>query len=242
MTLAIKVISLEGSADRRARFAKDNGHARFSFFDAVDGKQARQQMDGMPELFAPGLPYTAGAVGCALSHLALWREVAASGHPMTILEDDAVLRHDFEEQSARVVASLAPDWDIVVWGWNFDSVLALNIMPNVSNSVMHFNQNQLRASMRGFQAIAGAPSVLRLSECFGTCAYTISPEGARRFMQHCFPLRPFHHYSHALGRELPNNGIDLPMMGLYPRSQSWVALPPLAATRNERETSLVQTA
>lgn len=242
MTLPINVISLASSIDRRERFSKENAHAAFTFFDAVEGKQFQPRMAAMPELFAPGLPYTAGAVGCALSHLALWREVVASGRPMTILEDDAVLRHDFEEQSARVVASLSPGWDIVVWGWNFDSILALNVMPNVSTTVMHFNQNQLRAAMRGFQAIAGAPAVFRLSECFGTCAYTISPEGARRFMEQCFPLRPFHHYSQALGRELPNNGIDIPMMGQYPRSQSYVALPPLAATRNERATSLVQTA
>jgi glycosyl transferase family 25 len=242
MKPAIKVISLARSHERRAAFATHNAHVAYEFFGAVEGATIRPQMELLPELFGPNLPYTDGAVGCALSHLSLWQDVVDSGRPLTILEDDAILRRDFDSESARVLAGLPPDWDIVVWGWNFDSILALNIMPDVSPTVMHFGQNQLRASIRGFQALEGTPAALRLSECFGTCAYTISPAGARKFMAHCFPLRRFHHFSQGLGRELPNNGIDIPMMGLYPRSRSYCALPPLAVTRNERSNSLVQTA
>jgi len=242
MKLPIKVISLASSLDRRAAFAEHNAHVAYEFVDAVEGAAIKPQLDMLPELFEPGLPYSAGAVGCALSHLTLWQDVVDSGAPLTVLEDDAILRQDFEAESARVVAGLPPDWDIVVWGWNFDSILALNIMPGVSPAVMHFSQNQLRASVREFQALGGTPAAHRLAECFGTCAYTISPEGARKFMAHCFPLRRFHHFSQPLGREVPNNGIDIPMMRLYPRSASFVALPPLAMTKNERATSLVQAA
>lgn len=240
MRLPIKVISLPASTDRRAAFAANNAHVGYDFVDAVDGKAIQPQMARLPDLFEPGLDYTAGAVGCALSHLTLWQDVVDSGQPMTILEDDAILRHDFEARSAQVVAGLPADWDIVVWGWNFDSILSLNIMPGISPAVVQFNQTQLRATMRSFQALAGAPAVLRLAECFGTCAYTISPAGARRFMAECFPLRPFHHYVQGIRRDVPNNGIDIPMIRLYSQANAYCALPPLAATRNEQATSLVQ--
>lgn len=240
MRLPIKVISLPGSLERRAAFAANNGHVAYDFFDAVDGKQIQPQMARLPDLFAPGLEYTAGAVGCALSHLTLWQDVVDSQQPLTILEDDAILRHDFETRAAQAVAGLPADWDIVVWGWNFDSILSLNILPGISPAVVQFNQTQLRATMRNFQALTGAPAVLRLGECFGTCAYTISPAGARRFMAACFPLRPFRHYVQGIKRDLPNNGIDIPMIQLYGMVNAFCAMPPLAATRNDRTASLVQ--
>lgn len=240
MTLPIRVISLPGSIERRASFAAHNAHLAYEFFDAVDGREYVPQMAQLPQLFSPGLDYTPGAVGCALSHLTLWQDAAESGQALTILEDDAILRHDFAARSAQVVAGLPPDWDIVVWGWNFDSILSLHIMPGVSPAVVLFNQTQMRASVRNFQALAGAPAVHRLSECFGTCAYTISPIGARRFMANCFPLAPFHHYVHGLKSDLPNNGIDIAMIRLYSHTHAYCALPPLAVTKNELSTSLVQ--
>jgi GR25 family glycosyltransferase involved in LPS biosynthesis len=51
---------------------------------------------------------------------------------LTIAEDDAVFRADFEHEANRVIASLSPDWDMILWGWNFDSILGLEFMKNVS--------------------------------------------------------------------------------------------------------------
>jgi glycosyl transferase family 25 len=236
----IKVISLARSGDRRRAFSDANAHVDFAFVDAIDGASILHEVNNAPDLFEPGLPYSAGAFGCAMSHLSLWQEAADSGQPVTIVEDDTVLRHDFEAQSAALLATLPPDWDIVVWAWNFDSILSLNVMPGVSRAVMQFDQRQLRRSLGDFQAMEGKPALLRLDKCFGTPAYTISPAGARKYMVNCFPLKQFDVFFPVLERELPNNGIDIAMNRIYSATNAWASVPPLAATPNEHASSLIQ--
>lgn len=240
MQAPIKVISLARSADRRAAFARANAHVDFAFSDAIDGASILHEVNNAPDLFEPNLPYSAGAYGCAMSHLSLWQEAVDSDRPITIVEDDAVLRHDFQEQSAALLASLPPDWDIVVWAWNFDSILALKLMPGVSQTVMLFDQNGLRRSLGDFQAMQDRPAALRLDKCFGTPAYTISPRGARKYMLNCFPLKHFAVHFPVLNRDIQNNGIDIAMNRIYGETNAYCSLPPLAATPNETATSLIQ--
>jgi GR25 family glycosyltransferase involved in LPS biosynthesis len=241
MRNTVKVISLARSQERRATFAANNAHIDFEFFDAVDGQLVMSQVDGLPELFEKDLPYVPGALGCAVSHLMLWQEAAESDAVITVLEDDAVLRFDFHEQSAEILNNMPADWDIVVWGWNFDSTLALNLMPGVSPTVMLFDQQQLRGSIAGFQEMKTRPQLLALTSCFGTPAYSISPAGARKFMSQCFPLKKFTQYFPVLRRELRNNGIDMAMNRIYSSTNSFCSLPPLAVTRNEAVKSTIST-
>jgi len=236
----VRVVSLERSIERRATFAANNPELAFTFFDAVDGSQVVHQVANEPDLFEPGLPYSAGAYGCALSHLTLWQEAAETERVLTVLEDDAIVRADFAEASAAFIAALPEDWDLVVWAWNFDSILSLNVMPGVSPAVMLFDQNALRAGLDTFRASTGMPAALRLDKCFGTPAYSISPRGARRFMAGCFPLSNFRLFFPVLNGELPNNGIDIAMNRIYASTNSYCAFPPLAATPNERAISTVQ--
>lgn len=241
MQVPIKVISLARSTGRRQAFSAANGHVDFSFSDAIDGASILHEVNNAPDLFEPGLAYSAGAYGCAMSHLSLWQEAVDTDRPVTIVEDDAVLRHDFEAQSAALLASLPPDWDIVVWAWNFDSILSLNAMPGISSAVMLFDQDGLRASLADFQAMRTRPAALRLDKCFGTPCYTISPAGARKYMLNCFPLSQFRLFFPVLNRELPNNGIDIAMNRIYSETNAYCSLPPLAATPNVHASSLIQT-
>lgn len=236
----IRVISLERSSERRAAFIESNPGLDFSFFDAIDGSQVIGQVASEPDLFEPDLPYTAGAYGCALSHLSLWQEAAEGEKIVTVLEDDAVVRADFAEQSAAMLAGLPEDWDIIVWAWNFDSILSLNAMPGVSRAVMIFDQDTLRANVPTFRASTERPAALRLDKCFGTPGYAISPRGARRFMSGCFPLANYKVYFPLLNGEFANNGIDIAMNRIYSLTNSYCAFPPLAITRNEYAISTVQ--
>lgn len=240
MNHTVKVISLARSADRRAAFAHNNAHVAFSFFDAIDGSQIYGELGRTPDLYDPDLRYNPGALGCATSHLLLWQEAAASGKAITILEDDAILRHDFAEESAKILAGLDPDWDMVVWGWNFDSILSLNVMPGVSPVVALFDQQQLRSANAEFQRMRGTPAVLRLDKCFGTPAYTISPAGARKFLGNCLPLKNFEVFFPVLNRRIPNSGIDVAMNRIYSETATYCTLPPLAVTNNDHAASLIQ--
>jgi glycosyl transferase family 25 len=236
----IKVISLERSTERRAAFKEQNRHIDFEFFNAVDGSLVANRTADFPELFNPGLPYSAGAYGCALSHLALWQQATDSGNAVTILEDDAIVRFDFAQQSARILADAPPDWDLIVWAWNFDSVLSLNLMPGVSHTTMLFDQQQLRTAIDAFQQQADAPRLFGLDKCFGTPAYSISPRGAAKFIANCFPLANFDVFFPVLNGRFPNNGIDIAMNRIYSSTNSFCSLPPLAVTKNEAARSTVQ--
>lgn len=240
MNHTVKVISLARSLDRRQTFSMLNAHIDFAYFDAIEGAQLLPEVDSSPDLFESGLRYNAGAIGCAMSHLMLWQEAAETGQVLTIVEDDAILRHDFHEQAAQAINRLPADWDIVVWAWNFDSILSLNVMPGVSQAVMLFDQEKMRASVASFQGMTAVPSLLPLDKCFGTPAYAISPSGARKFMRECFPLKNFQLYFPVLNRTLPNNGIDIAMNRIYSLTSSFCALPPLAITRNDHDISLIQ--
>ncbi len=46
-------------------------------------------------------------------------------------EDDAVFREDFVAAQAEFLDKLLPGWDFVLWGWNFDSMLSVRILPGV---------------------------------------------------------------------------------------------------------------
>jgi GR25 family glycosyltransferase involved in LPS biosynthesis len=236
----VKVISLARSLERRKTFSELNAHIDFEFFDAIEGAQIMPELNSSPDLFEPGLRYNAGAVGCAMSHLMLWQEAAETGRVLTIVEDDAILRHDFHEQAARAIERLPQDWDIVMWAWNFDSILSLNVMPDVSQAVMLFDQGRMRESIAGFQTTTKEPWLLPLDKCFGTPAYAISPMGARKFMLNCFPLKNFQLHFPVLNRTIPNNGIDIAMNRIYSATGSFCALPPLAVTKNEHAASLIQ--
>jgi glycosyl transferase, family 25 len=237
----VKVISLDRSEARRTTFMQMNRGLRYEFVSAVDGSSLDAQVIADRTLFGEGLDYSAGARGCALSHRALW-ELASSEHRvLTIAEDDAVFRDDFGEKAPELIARLPPGWDIILWAWNFDSILSVQMLPGVSQSVMLCDQAGLRHSIQAFKNLQTPSVPLRLGKCFGTPAYSISPGGARKFRAMCFPLRAFTMEYPLLNRALPNTGIDSAMNKIYSLTDSFVCFPPLAATKNETEISTVQT-
>lgn len=237
----IQVVSLRRTQGRRQQFVAMNPGVHFEFFDAVDGYAVDKTKFFDSPLADGDIPYTAGAVGCALSHLALWEKCAGAQRPMTIVEDDSVLRLDFPQKSLEVIARLPSDWDLIMWGWNFDSLLSINAMPGISSVVLLCDQAALRQSIRRFQVQLLEPRIFPLDKCFGTCAYSISPAGASKFRQNCFPLKNVSVRFPNIARKLPNNGIDIAMNRIYPMTNSYVSVPPLVITPNVNAESLTLT-
>jgi len=230
--------SLARAAERRAAFLRRNGHLKIEFVDAVDGRaltagQIAATGAFTPELRAEGT-YGPHDYGAALSHYHLWKEAAAGRDPLTIAEDDALLRHDFESRSAHLLSTLPPGWDIVLWGWNFDSVLHVHPMGSVSPVVMGFDQNQLRHSLDAFQALQTPVQAWRLERAFGLMAYTLSPGGAARLLQLCFPQRPLSVSIPMAGHHVRNVGVDVAPNAVYRDIQAFACFPPLAASPNVR--------
>jgi len=89
----------------------------FVRFPAIDGahlpKSLREQVNSKAYERNMGQYLLPGKVGCYYSHLATWKELAASGHPIgLILEDDVVLHDDFEE-ALEAALDASQYWDIL---------------------------------------------------------------------------------------------------------------------------------
>jgi GR25 family glycosyltransferase involved in LPS biosynthesis len=238
--MSVLVISLARSVERRAQFTENNAHIDFQFFEAIDGNEVPEQVLRDPALFEPDLPYPSrGAYGVALSHLALWDKAIQDQTAITVAEDDAILRGDFQAMHPKKLAELPPDWDFVLWGYNFDAPLSLNAMPGISSVVMQFDQAQMRRSVPEFLSCSSEVSLFRLDACFGVPAYSISPAGAAKFKALCFPARNFF-LRLAFNQRMRNTGIDMAMNAVYAKTHSYACFPPLAITKNERSLSTIQ--
>jgi len=236
----IKIISLLRSSQRRADFIAANPDLLFEFFDAVDGLTLADRDINEPKLFDHGLPYSKGAYGCALSHLTLWNAAIRSGQPLTIGEDDAIFRPDFVQMQEKAMAGITGEWDLITWGWNFNEVLLLDVLPGVSPTIIAFKQDQLRQSIETFRQINDWPKLYRLRLTCGLPAYTISPAGAAKFISKVFPLRNTLIPVPELNAAQPNTGIDLAMAEIYPVALCYASLPPLVVTKNEKTRSTIQ--
>lgn len=237
----IHLINLDRSAGRLAEFMATNPHlSRVRRFPAVDGNNISRKQFCELGVFRTEMPgYSNGAVGCALSHLALWKEALTQSRVVTVLEDDAITNMHFEAEASGLVASLPPDWDIVLWGWNFDSILLFNFLPGVSPCLGVFSEPELQENIARYQQLRLKPQGFRLQRAFGTLGYSISPRGAEKFANHCLPIREMDVFCPGLNRAVSNFGIDVMMNALYPDVNAFVSFPPLAVSKNEKQVSTV---
>ena len=242
--MSIHLINLDRSTERLAEFKAANPHLEnVRRFSAIDGY--RQDIAALVKsgIFEAGVAegYTPGALGAALSHLALWEEAIAAGQDVTICEDDAIFNRHFAATAARVIGALPPDWDFILWGWNFDSYLLFDLPGGVSPCLCCFDEEQMRAAVAPFQDQAVTPQAFRLRRALGIPCYSISPKGARALKAACLPLARIKVHFPGLNRHLPNFGIDVMMNNAYPQISAFVSFPPLVITRNEIRKSTVQT-
>lgn len=160
--LEARVISLAGSAARRAAVAANLSGFRYpwSFFDALSGTSPSPLQDG-PEFQRShfGRALGQGEIGCFKSHAALLADFVEHGAAdwLLVLEDD-------------------------VWidtGFPFDGVLAL-----AGAEAIHY----LRLFARRFKPadvirqLGGRQLIRFRTDPYGTQAYLIDREGARRFL------------------------------------------------------------
>lgn len=240
-TLPIYLINLDRSTDRLQSFYACNQQlVNVLRFPAVDGSQLSLQNLQTRGLMIGELPYTKGALGCAMSYLHLWDQCIADGRPVTICDDDAIFHPNFHDKTKKLIESLDSDWDFILWGWNFDSICSFDMLPGCSPCVGVFNQQTLRAGISTYQQLNFNPQLFRLNRAFGTVCYSLSPKGAKRLKALTFPLVPLQVFFPILNRHMPNNGIDIAMNAYYTELNAYVSFPPLVITENDHAISTVQ--
>jgi glycosyl transferase, family 25 len=236
--MAVYVINLDRDTERLSAYLTVNAHlSHVMRFPAIDGNRVDRSALERRGIIAGDLSYGNGQLGCALSHVVMWRRAVENDSVLTVTEDDVVLARNFMPAHDLFLSVLPKDWDIVLWGWNFDRPVWAEIPEGVAKSTMHFDQDELRRNMNVFrnQEVPHAP--VRMRHCFGTMAYTISPAGAKILLDSCLPLADKLVGFAGLGIGVYNRGIDCLMNGAYPNMNAYVCMPPLAVSENRQEES-----
>jgi glycosyl transferase family 25 len=238
--MKIFVINLKRASDRLIQFEKNNPGLRYTVAQALDGESLDEKV--IRKIMPIKVPtYTRGAIGCYYSHILLWERVVQENVSVTICEDDAVLAPDFESLSEELLNQLGNDWDIVLWGWNMNSVLHCDLLPGLTSVAMQFDNAKFQKNLFSYLHQPVKREFYRLFRAFGTPCYSISPRGAKAFLEKIRPPRPMQVYFPILKRKIVNTGIDIMMNAHYPNSASFVCFQPLALTPNDVQFSTVQT-
>jgi GR25 family glycosyltransferase involved in LPS biosynthesis len=235
------VINLDRNPERMREFQRINAHVpQVKRLAAIDGK-AMDRADLIAQrIFEEPIAYTDGAIGNALSHLRAWEMAAKKTAPTTIFEDDAIIHNDFEMLTLKVISELPTVWDLILWGWNFDTVMGFDLFADTP-CLARFSQVALRQHWQDIQKFKIQPSAHRLHYAFGSVGYTVSPSGAKKLLALATPIKPFLYKIPAFDLDIPNEAMDCVMASLYDRLDAFACFPPLVVTKNERAGSTVQT-
>lgn len=167
------VISLRRSTERRAYITNHLSQLGipFEIIDAVDGRElsAAQLAESYCANGARqtiGREMTAGEIGCALSHLQLYRRMVADDIEIAlILEDDAQIQTSLTTLLARL-AEFPTDWQIV-------------LLQYYGGLISWWGRSKIAPKQRLGRFIWPA---------FGTAGYLIRQETARQILDSAFPV------------------------------------------------------
>lgn len=188
--MEIHIINLLRSTDRKKRFNEYNLKYidKYNFFEAIDGNKINIS-EISDELYSKrAINYTSGTIGSALSHLKLWEKSIGLNKPILIMEDDAIVSHDFNNHLNNVMKMLPENWDILQLSYNFDSVLNYDNTVYEQSYCMFGRKNMTKTDVENFVNSKIYPTIARLNNSFGISAYVVSPKGAKILKRKCFPL------------------------------------------------------
>ncbi|MDN5002303.1 glycosyltransferase family 25 protein [Bradyrhizobium sp. GCM10027634] len=231
------VVNLNRQPEKFESFLRLNAGTGIAFerFEASDGASfSPEEALGM-NLVVPGSQFTAGAVGCAASHVRIWQQTIQSGIPALVFEDDAIVRHDITER-LDVVRRLE-DWDYVALGYNTDSTLEVELTPGFRSAMVFSPKQPTDQNAAAFQTSTSEVTALRLSSCFGTAGYVVSPRGAKKLLELCLPMENRFLKLPVFNRMVPVLGVDGMMNFIYQSIEAFACLSPLVIPRNNNAVS-----
>ena len=241
LELPAQVISLRRSIERRIAFAQRNGETGLDYV-FVDGVDGFQQWDSITKsrrvLKAWQSGWSQGAIGSGLSHCLMWRRCLDLNRPICVLEDDVLVASGWKQRCSEVLAQAPKGTDLVLLGWNLDSVLCAEVFSGVGCISLFepafLSPHQIRSVLdEQLQR-----RLCRLRKALGLPGYVITPRGAQKLL-HGLPR--FEAEPLVVGRgipEVPSMTLDAQMNHLYLDLQAFVVVSPLVLAENDQETSM----
>ncbi|WP_027056135.1 glycosyltransferase family 25 protein [Mesorhizobium erdmanii] len=224
----IHLINLDRSVERWNRYQSNNWHLTHNTVrvSAVDGTSLDREALIKEGLITSDCPYPPGTLGCALSHINLWKLSASENKTITIFEDDVRASFRFMEDSANIISQAPAGWDLIQWGYIFDP-LFLWLDFGFSKAKLEFYDRRYKNKPALFQIERFSRSLIRVEHSFGLQAYTLTPRGARILLEKCLPLRSRQIPFPGTAVILDDTGIDCAMCAAYGSMQAYVSIPPL---------------
>ncbi len=242
MPTLMAVISLPDATERLATFTKLNAHLPLvHLFPAVQGWRLDRDQLIDTGLITADNTYSAGALGCAMSHVSLWRHCVERNEPMTIVEDDAILRHDFIAKSEHILTRCM-DYHLLAWGWNTNWPALLQPGSGLPAFTLAEADDWAEPfAIDDFQTCTSAPSILGVHGLAGTPCYSITPAGAQALLRLSLPIgNATALYPGDRNRSWANGGIDVEMSRHYASLQAFACFPPMAHSPNDWNQSSIR--
>jgi GR25 family glycosyltransferase involved in LPS biosynthesis len=162
------VINLDRDTTRMQHVTRELGRAGLDFvrFRGVDGSKVAQSGQRDADIDRTCMvACTPGVIGCALSHLDVWRHVVQKGHAATlIMEDDVHLYPNFKHRLDHALSKVPDDFDILLLGHHrADGTATGGITSSVTRTPRRINDTIVVPPM-----------------FYGMHCYVVSAKGARR--------------------------------------------------------------
>ena len=189
--MQIRVLNLARREDRWQRFLLLNAYLKaIEKVDCIDGPMLG--VKGLREhgVIREQLPkYQLSTIGNQLTHMREWQRCVDTDDPVTIAEDDAIFHPRFEDHQRETMDTLPDDWDIVFWGWTQCCAVMFEITPGCRWMLGATSREVMPGENRHFTRSPYVPNLHRVSHCYNSFAYTLSPRGAADLLNRCWPLK-----------------------------------------------------
>ena len=120
----IYCISLSRRSDRRKKFKKNYknlGTNKVTFFNAIEGT----------DIDDPEWTFSKGALGCRLSHLAIYKEALRKKQKrVLIFEDDVIIRKNFIQNLNTLYTMVEDDYDMIYFG-GYNYIKPIPLVKNI---------------------------------------------------------------------------------------------------------------
>ena len=204
----IFLITIKRNKNRVDQFLRNNPTLAIEVFCGIDGKELFPDLDYVSqfpmEFFLQNeLSYdrcriwNKGQLGCNMSNLLLQKSIIENKlKKVLILEDDAYLIEDKLKMFALAIKELPKDWDLLYLGYTPPSKWSESPLSLFFLRIKHLIKPTLTSGMRSNQfldkryfSFPFSKHLKRPGVYFGTHAYALSYEGAKKIVTIDTPLK-----------------------------------------------------
>ena len=184
-----------------------------------------------------------GSICCGLAHLQIMRECLESNEPVTIFEDDAILVSNFDIKSKALLEQIGNDWDLIQWGFNWDSFLYIRF-PQKNGSIIKIQaiSEIEKLNLDAFKDSGQASVLFPLVTSFGMHAYSISPKGAKKILEKYPTVTDLFVNNMNLlgnGHGYWSLSLDMVLNSFYDSNNCFISFPPLSYSANDKQASAI---